>query len=75
MDKATAQNISSAALTIEEYAEIPERLQKIAEFIAESSHKKELKEIASFLERTVPDNLFHAPRARGVFDLPAFVFF
>lgn len=62
MDKATAQNISSVALTIEEYAEIPEKLRKIAEFIVEPLHKKELKEIASFLERAVPDELFHSPK-------------
>lgn len=62
MDKATAQNISNVALTIEEYAEIPERLRKIAEFVIEPSHKKQLKEMASFLERAVPDELFHSPK-------------
>lgn len=62
MDKTTYQSIADSALLLQEYAEIPEQLRAIAEFIVEPKHKKKLQAIAKLLERDIPDTFFHSPK-------------
>jgi hypothetical protein len=70
MEQKTIETIADEAHLIEEYAAIPDRLRRIAQFIAEPKHKKELQTIAKLLESKVPDAFFKPAmlRALGIYE-------
>jgi biotin operon repressor len=62
MDGSTYRAISEAALDLIDYCSFATELRKIARFVAEPSHKKQLERIARRLEREIPQSCFNAAK-------------
>jgi biotin operon repressor len=58
MDTVTYEAIAATATLLQDYQNIPQELRKIAEYIAEPSHKRRMLAIAKLIERDVPNQLF-----------------